>query len=142
MNFESQSLRLAEHAAFMCRHSDIFNAICDALMLHVSPYLWNLRWNQTNNQRLAKFENSFEVKRLAFLKHPRTRSLLEKTKKLVLVKHYLDPVPNPNMKISTVHIRYFRQCEEEIEIRNFDLQEKPTFDLHYLSVCQFGQAFQ
>ena len=100
----------------------------NTLVLHVGPYLWNLRWSQTNNRGLAKFENSFEMKRLAFLKHPRTRSLLEKTKKLVLVKHYLGAFPDPDMKISTVHIGYFKKCEE-IEIRNFDLQEKLIFDL-------------
>ena len=106
----------------------------DTLVLHLGPYLWNIRWAHTNNRRLMKYENSFEVNRLSFLKRPLTRSLLKKTKKLALLTYHHGAL-HPNLRESNVHryLGYFDQCEE-IEIRYFSNLETLTFDLPKLKV--------
>ena len=101
----------------------------DTLVLHLGPYLRNARWKHTNNGGLMKFENSFQVKRLNFLQHPRTRTLLKQIKKLAIVNYHLGIMDSEILQ-TNVHpyIRHFDQCEE-IEIREFNLQDTLTFEL-------------
>ena len=94
----------------------------DTLVLHIGPYPWNMRWSQTNNQGLMKFENSFEVKNLTILDHPLTRSLMKKTKKLAFV-HYHN-VFNSTVSVFQSYLHYFEQCEE-IEIRSLFIGTTP-----------------
>lgn len=103
----------------------------DTLVLHLGPYLWNQRWGHPNNRGLMKFENSFEMERLSLLKHPLTRALLKKTRRLAIV-NYHSSIEVPSIQ---PYIAYFDQCEE-IEIQNFDLRTKGalTFDLPKLKV--------
>ena len=106
----------------------------DSLVLHVGPYLRNMRWICTNNRSLIKFENSFQVKHLSVLKHPMTIALLKKIKKLAIVNYH--PVAlNAEIAHTNVHpyLRYFDQCEE-MEIRNFPLRGTLKFDLPNLKV--------
>lgn len=101
----------------------------DTLVLHLGAYLWNIRWSQTANGKLIKYENSFEVKQLTFLKHSLTRRLLEKTKKLAIVNYHKNFF-DPRIMISNVHpyIDHFKACVE-IEIRSFELKGVLLFDL-------------
>ena len=104
----------------------------DTLVLHLGPYLWNQRWAYTNNRGLMKFENSFEMKHLTFLKHPLTRALLKKTRKLAIV-NYHSTIDAPSIQ---PYIAYLDQCEE-IEVQSFDLQSLRgglTFNLPKLKV--------
>src|SRR5699024_2296909 len=101
----------------------------DALVLHMGQYLRNMRWTHTNNRGLMKFENSFEVKRLSFLQHPLTRTLLKKIKKLAIVNYHPGAV-DAEIAPTNVHpyIRFFDQLEE-IEISAFHLRGTVTFEL-------------
>ena len=103
----------------------------DTLILNLSLYPWNLHWTETNNRRLMKFENSFQVKNLAILKHPLAKVLLKKTKKLAIVDFYdiLDPVA----KSINPYLGCFENCVE-IEIRGVRLEETLTFNLPKLKV--------
>ena len=105
----------------------------DTLVFHIGPYLWNVRWTHTNNRGLMKFENSFEAKRLLFLQHPRSRTLLKKIKKLAIVNHH----PNAlNAELSNTKHWYIHFCEacEVMEIRGFALPGTVTFELPKLKV--------
>ena len=105
----------------------------DTLILHVGPYPWNLRWRQTNNSGLMKFENSFEVK--VNPKHSVSIKLLEKTKKLAILNfsNCDASLHSPNLQS---YLDYFKQFEdiEEIEIRNCLLAGTLNFDLPKLKV--------
>ena len=109
----------------------------DILVLHLGPYPWNIRWTEANNQRLMKFENSFEVKRLTFLKHPMTRALLNKIKKLAILHHY--GTLNPENSTIEPYLSYFQHCEE-IEIRDLWIESKLTFDLPKLRVLVLNRS--
>ena len=110
----------------------------DTLVLHFGPYLWNVHWTETNNRRLMKFENSFEVKRLTFLEHPLTRELLERTKKLAIVyfcrNDYVQDVSHLQP-----YLGYFGHCEE-IELRGLRLEGTLTFKLPKLKVLVFNNC--
>ena len=105
---------------------------CDTLVLHIGPYRWNIRWNQTNNQGLMRFENSFQMKRLTFLGHPMTQLLLKKIKKLAIVDFKVDAF-NQTISSFQPYLGYFDQCVE-IEIRCSRPERKLTFDLPKLKV--------
>ena len=112
----------------------------DTLVLHLGPYLWDQRWSETNNGGLMKFENSFEVKRLTFLKHPLTRPLLEKTKKLAIVNFH-QHLEDAEVMDSNVHscLGYLKHCEV-IEIQNFDLKGTLNFNLPKLKTLVVGKS--
>ena len=115
----------------------------DTLVLHFGPYPSNMHWKLTNNGGLMKFENSLEVKTTTFLKHPMTRSLLEKIKKLAIVKFSLalrtSVVANFEGNIRTF-LGYFKQCEE-LELKRFLFFEGAlTFDLPKLKVLMIDGA--
>ena len=103
----------------------------DTLVLHTGPYPWNMHWTQTNNRRLMKFENSFQMKNISILDHPMTRALLEKTKKLAIVQLSRNDFVDSNFE---PYLGHFKHCIEEIEIRNFRLQGTLKFDLPKLKV--------
>ena len=106
----------------------------DTLVLHLGPYPLNIRWAETNDQRLMKFENSFQMKSLAILDHPLTRSLLKKTKKLAFVFYH--NVSDSILSIIQPYLSshsYLDQCEE-IEIRGVPEPGTLTFNLPKLRV--------
>ena len=107
----------------------------DTLILHFGPYLWNVRWSQTNNRRLMKFENSFQVKNPAILEHPLAIELLEKTKKLALVSF-----SRLEAEISTTFIGHYLKYCEELEIRSFFPETTLTFDLPKLKVLVINEC--
>ena len=110
----------------------------DTLVLHLGPYPCNMRWTQTNNRGLMKFENSFEMKTLTILEHPLTRTLLKKTKKLAIV-HFCKRILSPETSNIQPYLRYFRQCEE-IDIKNYQLEGTLTFDLPKLKVLAINDS--
>ena len=109
----------------------------DALVLHFGPYLWNVRWCETNNRRPMKFENSFEVKRLTFLKHPLTRSLL-KIKKLAIVQYCRNNFIQEAFNLQP-YLIYLKHCEE-IELRGLRLEPTLTFNLPKLKVLVLNNS--
>ena len=107
----------------------------DNLVLHLGPYRRNMRWTETNNRRLMKFENSFQMKNLTVLGHPLSRSLLKKTKKLAFIDFNTTTL-NPTILAIQPYLSYFDQCEE-IEIRCSRPESALTFDLPKLKVLVF-----
>ena len=109
----------------------------DTLVLHIGPYTWNMRWCVTNNRGLMKFENSFQVKRLTILKHPLTRALLKKTKKLAIVDVFRNDIAS-NIE---PYLGYLKHCEiEEIEIRSLRLAGTLAIDLPKLKVLMINDT--
>ena len=109
----------------------------DTLVLHLGPYRLNMRWTETNNRRLMKFENSFEMKNLNILKHLLTREQLKKTKKLAIVDFH--GLFDPEAKSIQPYLSYFDQCEE-IEIRNLRIEGRQIFDLPKLKVLVLNDS--
>ena len=103
----------------------------DTLVLHLGPYPWNMHWTQTNNRRLMKFENSLQMKRLKHLKHPMTRTLLKKTKKLATLFSNNDSVEEASSILP--YLRYFSHCEQ-IEFESLFIEGTLAFDLPKLKV--------
>ena len=110
----------------------------DTLVLHLGPYPWNIRWTETNNGRLMKFENSFQIKRLAFLVHPMTRALLAKTKKLAIVNFCRNDFVVETSSIQA-YLGLFKNCVE-IEFRFLRLEGTLCFVLPKLKVLVFNNS--
>ena len=112
----------------------------DTLVLHLGPYRSNIRWTETNNRRLMKYENSFQMKNLAFMEHPLTRSLLKKTKKLAILELHFDYLRPATSTIQS-YLGYFQHCVEELEIRSFYMRETPlTFNMPKLKVLVLNDS--
>ena len=109
----------------------------DTLVLHLGPYPWNVHWTETNNRRLMKFENSFKVKNLDILEHPLSRELLNKTKKLAILRSF----GSLNSEYPTIEpcLSYFGNCEV-IEIRDVFIGGELTFELDKLRVLVFNNS--
>ena len=104
----------------------------DTLVLHIGPYPWNIRWTETNNRHLMKFENSFEMKHLTFLNRPMTRELLNKIKKLAIVQLSKSCFDLQASNLQD-YLGYFKCCEE-LEIRDFGFGGTSAFDLPKLKM--------
>ena len=112
----------------------------DTLVLHFGMYRRNMRWTETNNRRLMKFENSFEVMNLDILKHPLTKSLLEKTKKLAIVWSHINE-HFQNVSSIQPYMPFFKQCEiKEIELRCLNVEGELTVDLPKLKVLAIKES--
>lgn len=98
----------------------------DTLVLHVGRYLWNLKW--TNNGGLMKYENSFEMKHLTFLKSPLIKLLLKKTKKVAITMYHNLLYAEIELSDLSPYLSLFNHLEE-IEIVNFNLKGAQTFDM-------------
>lgn len=103
----------------------------DTLVLHVGSFNWNMRWGYTNNRGLMRYEHSFGLNQLTSLKHPLTRLLLKRIKKLAVISFHRNA--SQMEPISSAQIGYFDQCEE-IELQNLEHENPLIFNLPKLRV--------
>ena len=104
----------------------------DTLILHLGPFLSNFRWTETNNRGLMRFEDSFQIKHLNFLKHPLSRALLKRTKKLAIVDFYTWLLTTESFTVQP-YLDSLDRCEE-IELLNMQVGDTLTLDLPNLKV--------
>ena len=114
---------------------ELREAQSDTLVLNVGPYLWNVRWSQTNNRSLMRFENSFELTATSLVR-PVCRWLVWKTRKLAVVCS-LFQVHQP--ELTQLFFNCLKNCVE-VEIRSFNLKGTLTFDLPYLKALVINDS--
>ena len=90
----------------------------EVLILHTDAYSLNRRWLYTNNRGLMRYENSFEMKSLDFLKQPFTRSYFKSIKKLAIFDFAVTCFEIENFY---QYINFFSKCEK-IEINGVDTE--------------------
>ena len=108
----------------------------ESLILHFGRFPLNKKWSYTNNRDLMRYENSFEIKSLAFLKHQFTRAAYRSIKKLALLNQ------NFNNEIENIHqfIKFFVRCEE-IELTNFALMGHTIIQLPLLKIFAIKDCY-
>lgn len=113
------------------------------LFLHVGPFP---RRKRSCTNEIIRFQDSFEIKSIDFLRHPLTRSYFKRIKQLTVFNIYYDSNQIEIPKTLSKYLYYFQELEC-LELEGFSLANKSQLSLKNLKTlslknCQIQKPLE
>lgn len=115
----------------------ILNLSRDQLIFHFDKFPNGKKWSSTSE--IMKYRNSFEIKRINFLRNNLTRTYFKRTKQLSLFNSWSlkDCIGIENL---SKHLYYFKDLEI-LEIDGFNLVQKTNLNLKNLKILSLKNVY-
>lgn len=107
------------------------------LFLHFGPFPWRKR--SCTNETI-KYQDSFEIKSIEFLRHSLTRSNFKRIKQLTVFNVFHDSNPIEFRKSLQKYLYYFKELEY-LELDGFSLADKSQLNLKTLKTLSLKSVY-